>query len=401
MFLKFLKIKIIMSRNLEPLPYQRQVVEYLKKEEPEIWAWASSINVQEQHIAEVKASLLKETYRLDSNIYSGPYTLLNQAREALGIKAPATLYQTSEGSMNAALCYLSDEIHIVVTGPILDTLNEEELLAVWGHELSHYLLWSNYSNDFHTADRILNHVCADSGASSSHFETARLYSLFTEIFADRGAALVTKSAGPAISSLVKVQTGMRHVDAESYLRQAKEVNLSTPALSQGNSHPENYLRAEAVDKWWAESSDANDWVHKHFKGPINLSRLDLVAQLELMNLTKSFIATILSSDLIASEHVLLQVKNYFPDWSGKETKLNLVEITTQTLDSSGLQFLCYVMLDLAMADRELQESALTTMAETAIRIGAASEFKAALNDIDFEKREKEKLVRLVSKILKG
>jgi hypothetical protein len=389
-----------MLHRLEPLPYQKHVVKYLKTQEPEIWSWASSVHVQEQHIAEVKASLLKATYRLDDNIYSRPYALLNQAKEELGIQAQVTLYQSSEGAMNATLCYLPDEVHIVITGPILDTLDEQELLAVWGHELSHYLLWSNYEGEFHVADRILNHVCADSAATPSHLETARLYALFTEIFADRGASLVTKSSHPAISSLVKVQTGMRHVDAASYLQQAREVNLSTPALSQGSSHPENYLRAEAVDKWWANSADTEDWVHQYFMGPINLGRLDLIAQTQLTELTKSFIATILTPDLRLSEHVLLQVKNYFPDWDDNEAKLDLGEITPQRLDVSGLKFLSYVMLDLAMADKEIQETALATMAATAVKIGAGSAFKSAVEDIDFEKREKEKLVRLVSKIIK-
>lgn len=388
--------------ELLPLPYQQEVVNYLKTQEPEVWTWASSISTQEQHIAEVKTNLLKETYRLDAAAYPKPYALLNQAKDKLGIKVPVTLYQASESAMNASLCFLPDEAHIVITGPILDYLNEQELLAVWGHELSHYLLWSNYAGEFHVADRILNHVCADANATASHLETARLYALFTEIFADRGAAFVTESPQPAISSLVKVHTGMRHVDAMSYLKQAKEVNSSASVLSQGISHPENYLRAEALDKWWNQHPDADDWVHQHFRGSINLARLDIVAQTQLMDLTRRFIAAILTPELYGSEHVLLQVKNYFPDWSEKQTKLDLTQFNSKTLDVSALKFLSYVMLDLALADTEMQELALINMGTVAAKIGAGDEFlKAVEEDAGFEKREKDKLLRLVSKAIKG
>jgi hypothetical protein len=388
--------------QLTPLPYHRDVVQYLKSNESEIWAWASSLNVQEQHIAEVRSSLLKETYRLDANAYSNVYAILNQAKKKLGVQVPVTLYQASEGSLNASLCYLPDEAHIVFTGPILDILSEDELLAVFGHELAHYLLWSKNEGEFHIADRILNHVCADPSVSVSHLETARLYALFTEIYADRGATFVAQSPYPSISSLVKVQTGMRHVDAVSYLQQAKEINTSTLSLSQGNSHPENYLRAEATEKWWNQDLDAEEWVQQYFRGPINLTRLDLIAQAKLVSLTRQFINTILTPELTNSEHILLQVKNYFPDWSNKESKLKLADVTTEKLDSSVLEYLNYVMLDLALADDDLHEHALTLMTQVAMQIGSAEQFKKALEQgTGFDKQKKDKLVRLVSKIIKG
>ena len=70
------------------------------------------------------------------------------------------------------------------------------------------------------ADRILNDAVAAPNASGSHRETLRRYALHTELFADRGGAVAAGAVAPAISTLVKVQTGIGTVDAAAYLRQA-------------------------------------------------------------------------------------------------------------------------------------------------------------------------------------
>ena len=179
---------------LRPLPYHDAVVDYLRSEEPHVWRWAASAQAKEEHAQEVRTALLKETYRLDPVAHEQAYQCARVAARRLGIDVPVTLYQLGDGPMNAALYYLPNEVHVVLSGSVLERLNGLELQALLGHELAHYHLWQLDDGAYHCADRILTSTANDPRASPSHVQTARLYRLFTEVFADRGACLACGSS---------------------------------------------------------------------------------------------------------------------------------------------------------------------------------------------------------------
>ena len=103
---------------------------------------------------------------------------------------------------NAAICYLPGEAHLIFTGPILTLLSAMELRAVIGHELAHYLLWQIEDGAYYLADRILHQSAAHAQAESSHIQSARLWSLATELFADRGSYQATGCLETDVASLV-------------------------------------------------------------------------------------------------------------------------------------------------------------------------------------------------------
>ena len=120
--------------SLTPLPYHQLVVNYLKTSEPAVWSWASSLGVQQEHAQEVRAQLLRDTYRLRPDTHPDAYQACETALQRLHIQAPATLYQAGDGGMNASLYYLAGEVHVVFYGPILERLDAQELLALrFGH----------------------------------------------------------------------------------------------------------------------------------------------------------------------------------------------------------------------------------------------------------------------------
>ncbi|WGM37496.1 M48 family metalloprotease [Caulobacter sp. NIBR1757] len=364
--------------GLEPLAYHRQVVAYLKAAEPAVWAWASSLGVQEQHARELRADLLRETYRLTPDSHGPVYAACETVMARLGLSAETTLYQAGDGAMNAQLRFLPGEAHVVFHGPVLERLDEGELAALLGHELSHYGLWSADGGDFHTAARILDHTLADPGASPSHIETARLYSLHTELFADRGGALAAGEAGPAISTLVKVQTGLASVDPAAYLGQAGELEAADASVSQAYSHPEIYLRAQAIDKWWRRDPDLEAWLRRRLHGPLSLDRFDLSDQQALTALTRRFIARFLADEELQSDTVLTQVRAYFPDWTAAEPAAADDELTPERIDDSVRGYLNYVMLDLAIADPDTRDHALARALRQAQAMGGKDAFLAAL-----------------------
>jgi len=172
--------------------------------------------------------------------------------------------------MNGALLFIPGEVHLIFHGPVLEKLSREERVALIGHELAHYKLWSIEDGTFHIANQILDHGLAYPGARASHTETARLYRLYTELYADRGGALAVGQTAPAMAILVKTMTGLTNVDAASYLKQAAELDAAG-STSQGNSHPEAFLRAQAVDRWWNGDAELNSWTDARLRGPLSLA----------------------------------------------------------------------------------------------------------------------------------
>lgn len=390
------------DRNaLVPLAYHAAVAEYLKQHEPEVWQWASQRDTQEEQLESLRASLLRDSYRIEPEAHADVHAALANAMARLGIAAPATLYQSSGLTVNAMLIYVPGEIHIVLQGPLLERLTPDELLAVFGHELSHYLLWSERDGQFLVADRILSQSQSFAGSQASHQETFRRYVLHTELFADRGGAIAANALAPAITALVKVQTGMGLVDATAYLRQAIEIETSESSASQAFSHPETFLRARALALWWESSEELGPWLNRRLLGPLVLERLDLPGQMQLQTLTRGFMAHFLNNEY-ASDAVVAQIRTLFPDWSENEPALEPAQFAPEFVDDGVRGMLNALMLDLALADPDQQEAALLRAGKVAQALGSFDALLINLRrDAGFGKREMDRYKRQLAKEAKA
>jgi hypothetical protein len=56
---------------------------------------------------------LRETYRIDAAAHPHVHEDCAAVLAKLGLDAPATLYWASDGAMNAALCFVPGEIHLL------------------------------------------------------------------------------------------------------------------------------------------------------------------------------------------------------------------------------------------------------------------------------------------------
>lgn len=385
------------QRTLEPLAYQLEVVAFLQREEPHSWEWSASAALN-QEVGEIRDAMLRDTYRLEQAGHPKVFEACQTAMARLGIEAPFTLYQANDGSMNASLVYVPGEIHLVFFGPILEKLDRGELLALMGHELSHYLLWSMGEREHYRASRVFDHALSYPDARPSHRETARLLSLHTELFADRGAAIAAGVPEPAIAVLVKVMTGLTNVDPEAYLRQAREVEESG-GKSQGMSHPEIYVRARALQLWWGEDPGLAAWLEKHMHGPLSIEALDLMGQGRLTRMTRAFLARFMTEIEGGSEEIATQLRAVFPDFGKREEPLlALAEIGIARIDDATRDYFVALMFDLAMADSDATESVMLAAAKTAAEIGATERLTGALRrDLKWTKSRTDKLVAQAAK----
>lgn len=381
---------------LRPLDYHFAVVDYLRRYEPEVWKWAGARSTSAEQIESLRSALLRDTYRIDEEAHRDIHSALSLAMTRLGIAAPATLYQ-SPGEMNASLVFVPGEVHIIAQGALLERLSGDELLAVFGHELSHYLLWSRDEASFLVADRILNDALTNSDAIS-HRETYRRYVLYTELFADRGSAIAAGAVAPAVSALVKVNTGMGMVDAAAYLRQAAEIESKENRRSEAPSHPETFIRARALALWWESAPDLEQWIASRLQGPLGLECLDLPGQLRMQELTRGFLAHFLAGTALASDAVLAQLRMMFPDWHDNEPVIGIEHFGSGTTDDSVRSYLNALMLDLALVDPDQRDAALLRAGQLAKALGSFESLQKNLQrDAGFGKREMDKYKRQLAK----
>lgn len=379
------------ARPFTALAYHDDLVSYLQARETAIWDWSRSNDVRDAQSAEIRDVMLRQTYRMEADSHPEAHAACRLAMERLGIDAPATLYQAQDGQMNASLCFIPGEVHLVFFGPILEKLNADELLALLGHELAHYKLWIADDGAHHNASRIIDHSLSYADAAPSHRETARLLSLYTELYADRGAALVCDAPGPAVSVLVKTMTGMGNVDPAAYLRQAEELDASF-GQSEGTTHPEIFLRARALDKWWTGDPGADAWIEDKLRGKMSLQSLDLLRQRDLTELTRAFLGDFVRALPLRSDAVTAQARRYFPDIEDREDAFDPHAIAEDRIDDSTRDYFIALMLDCAFADPDARDAVLGEAARTARTMGAGTQLAAALRrDLKWTKAAADRL----------
>ena len=355
---------------LAPLPHHAAVVAHLQAHEPALWAWFSSARCWSELLETTRLQLLKSTVRLDRATHAALYEAADAAMGALELDLPLTLYQSTHGGpLNAGLCYLPGEAHVVLVGPVEGLLDPGELRALFGHELAHHALWSLDDGAFLLADRLLEASADADAAEDAHDVAARRYRLYTEIFADRGALLGAGDSAAVIRCLVKVQTGLQQVSAQAYLEQAEEIFQLGGARAEGLTHPEVYIRARAVDRWGRGEDPA---LEAMIEGPPTLETLDLLQQAELTELTRRFLAWALCPPWMQSPAILAHARLFF---AALEPACGDPPPLGRYLEPLG-DYWCYLLLDLAAADPALEDRPLAHVLGLAEGLGLRARLEA-------------------------
>lgn len=380
-----------------PLPYQQEMVRFLKSEERELWKWFSSSRTQPEHAEAIRLELLKSTYRLEPTTQPRLYALADEVLASFGLEVPVTFYQAQTGSgMNAGLAYVPQEVHLVLTGPILTALSETELHALLGHELAHYLLFQEWDREFFVASELLHALQNDAGAASAHLESARLFRLYAEVFADRGSLAVTGDVQCTVAALLKTETGLTEVSADSYLRQADEIFSKGGVQANQPTHPESYIRARALALWAERGDQALGEIERMIEGPLCLGRLDLLGQKKVAETTRRLLAQLLGPRWFQSEPILAHARLFFDDFVVGNGTLDEPALAgeLQSGDAALQDYYCYVLLDFATVDRDLAEVALAAALVLSKRLGLSEAFsEIALKELALSKKQLARIER--------
>lgn len=382
--------------SLTPLPYHANTIAHLKAEHPSLWRWFASDKARINDADQTRLELLKSTVRLDEQTHPRIYTAAKRASQALDLAdLKITCYQASNHQgVNAALWFLPDEAQVVLSGPIAALLDDDELTCLFGHELSHYKLWSEGQNmPYLTADRMLNAMAWHSSADQSHIVTAQRYQLYTEAYADRGGLLACGKLNSAISCLLKVQTGLEEINTDAYLKQAEEVFATEQTTSKALTHPESFIRARALQNWHQQDNDtANEALARMIEGLDDIHNLDMLRQQHVEQATRRFIQLLLKPTWFQTEATLAHAKLFFDDFAIEASSKVSLEQDQQLMTGKLVDYWCYLILDFATVDDELEDYGLLRGLQLADELELQPQFeKTARNTLKITKKRLEEL----------
>lgn len=373
---------------LAPTGFHLRLRDTLRAQEPGLFAWYASDGYETERNDRMRLELLRSSYRLSPESHERPHRIAREAAAKLGVEVPIVLYQLNSGEQaNAGLCFTRDEAHVVISGPLLAALDDAELTALFGHELAHHRLFSVDDGTFRVAAELVEASASHAASGAAYVEAALRNRRWTEIYADRGAAIAAGSIEPAIACLVKVGTGLARVSAADYLAQAREVIAQLDAKDdRGSTHPENAVRAIALELWRDRPAEADAEIAKLVEGIVAIETLDITQQAAISERTRDALDRVLAPAWMRTDATLAHARRFFADYAWKDPVIVLERSHSESVD----EYCAYVLLDFAVVDRELGEVALARALVTAVDLGirepfvalARKELKATLKSLD-------------------
>ena len=362
--------------ELAPFPYHLELKKHCK-ERKKTWDWFATNDNKTKQVESFKSSLLKNTYRLDVNSHKNLYDLVDEICGKLNLNAKVTLYQEHNSlQMNAGISVIEDEAHIVFSGSIISLLSEDEMKALLAHELCHYLFYKIENEEFEITQRIVLAMANNQSSENSMIETARIFQLYLELFCDQGALKVCGTYEPVIQMLVKINTSLKEVNATSYLTQAKEIITADEKATERETHPESYIRSLALYYATEKPDSFVAEIKKLIEGNLDINCLDLFSQKEMLKHSIDFIYFITKPNWMQTGKVQNLAKQYLVNNKNKKhpTAQEFAELL-ETSSASVKNYLCYVLLDFAKVDSDMEGVALGHCFELSEIFGIKDEFE--------------------------
>jgi hypothetical protein len=313
----------------EAIPYHLKVRDYFRRHASTRELFAAVRTGEEQLVAS-QTDLLKNARQLSREGEPALFEAIDRVREALELTdLRVTAYQAADQSgneLNTSTIFLPGEAHLVLKGSHLEKLDKQELMAVIAREMAHVRLYTLADGEIGVADRIVKSIVNDAGSGPVYLETARLFSLYTEIYCDRCAYTVLGDATAVITMLEKPDSLLTAVS-----------------------------RTRALHLWRDQGEAAVQEIARMIEGVPDFGRMDLLFREELNALTYDVLQEYLRPGWFRTEPIIGLGKQYFPNWGEREGGRAAEEMASVIggMHIDIRTYFAYVLLDFVLADPSL------------------------------------------------
>lgn len=215
----------------------------------------------------IRLIFLGASVRVNERQFPKINALADEACRVLDLKDRPELYITQNPALNAGAIGVQRPF-VTLNSSLLDTLNEEETLAVIAHEIGHIM-------SGHVAYKTLLWFLLNIAAIAIRIPVAQLVLLGvlmalrewdrkSELSADRAGLLVVQNPEISKTVLMKLAGGkhLEEMDLAEFHKQAEEYESGGDVLDGiykvlnvlGQSHPVPVLRLKAIDDWANDGS---------------------------------------------------------------------------------------------------------------------------------------------------
>ena len=205
--------------------------------------------------------------QIGENQYPKIYTLFRECCNVLDFHTAPKLYLMQLSEINAYATCFSDPL-VVVTSGTLETLADEELRYIFGHELGHiksqHLLYHDMAAIIGQIGAVIGDMTLGLGNILSFaLQIALLYwQRMSELTSDRAGLLACQNPMAAVTAIAMMAGGVRNESVqpniEEFMLQARRfVGFDYDALDKiakyysvmDQTHPWTVMRAHELDQW--------------------------------------------------------------------------------------------------------------------------------------------------------
>lgn len=222
---------------------------------------------------DVRRQLLARAVRLTPSMTPGLAATITRTAERLGLGKTVEPYVVPDPSMNAFASLGRERVLVVLTSSLLQSMDDDELAFVVGHELGH-VACGHLDIPVHALAAGTGNLPAD--------RALQLYAWarYAEVSADRAGLIATTGLDAAARALFKVASGLAtpvaSLDLEAYLSQIGDVEAERNVYER-------------------DRADNPDWFATHPFSPLRLRAVQLFAG------SDAFVAGGMSADALESE----------------------------------------------------------------------------------------------------
>ncbi len=270
------------------------------------------------------------------------FRALDKAVAAFGLEEKVRLWVHNDSSLNAFVSVEDNIITVHFSAGALDTLSENELTAVIGHELAHVVLG-------HQELVLRMQNARMSGATQSRYFTLRRYQ---ELGCDRMALIACGEANVVITSQTVMRTGIRKRElfgnAQALIANAwAEVELfqgRRDPQAKRDTHPYDSLRIAALDTF-SKNNGAHDALSLELaklletpgqtaddsSSPVDVSRFHALAAMQLVEADRSIAAKEVGSLMSLRGPVVHELQQIW-QWSYERRLVEIAKLAPRVIE---------------------------------------------------------------------